>query len=235
MYDKLWNHGRMTEPLGRREASKQATRAALAAAAKRLFAERGFEETTVRDIAAAANVTERTFYRYFDGKEGLLAGEFQSWLDILRTGIIARPAGEPSFTAVQRALMSLSQRAADGSGPVPPMWLFGEGTSLRSLRRAAPRPLLRIESTICDAILARIGADADGADPDEQFRAQVIARVAVGALRSAIIRHRQLAGTGQAGQPGAGRRPAENTVEQLLARAFAIIGDADRKAHRSGR
>ena len=57
----------MAEPTGRREANKQATRAALRSAAKQLFASQGFERTTVRDIARLANVTERTFYRYFDG------------------------------------------------------------------------------------------------------------------------------------------------------------------------
>src|SRR5690242_16988013 len=64
--DKLWHNEVMAEPVGRREAGKQARRAALTAAAHRLFAEHGYEATTVRDIAAAAGLTERTFYRYFD-------------------------------------------------------------------------------------------------------------------------------------------------------------------------
>ena len=85
----------MTEPEGRREASKRATRAAILAAAKEMFADHGFEATTVRDIARAADVTERTFYRYFDGKEGLIAGEFLAWLAILRQAIIERPSGDP--------------------------------------------------------------------------------------------------------------------------------------------
>ena len=59
-------------PLGRREAHKQATRQALQQAADRLFAEHGYGATTVRDIAEAAGVTERTFFRYFTGKEELI-------------------------------------------------------------------------------------------------------------------------------------------------------------------
>lgn len=214
MYDKLCDHGVMTEPAGRREASKQATRTALAAAAQRLFAERGFEATTVRDIAAAAGVTERTFYRYFDGKEGLLAGEFQAWLEVLSAAILGRPTQEPPFIAVQRALLSIGRGAGTGSGPVPPLWLFGDVGSLHGLRRAAPRPLLRLESSIRDSMLARMGG-ADS-DPAEQFRAQVISRVAVGALRSAIIRHRELLAAGDVDGP---------SLEQLLRRAFAIIAE----------
>ncbi len=203
----------MTEPVGRREASKQATRAALFAAAQRLFAERGFDATTVRDIAAAANVTERTFYRYFDGKEGLLAGEFESWLAVLSAAIENRPYAEAPFAAVQRAMLSLGRQAATGPGPGPPLWVFGDGGSLRALRRTGPRPLLRLETSIRDAILARVGAD--GADPGEQYRAQVISRVAVGALRSAIIRHRELEAAGAVDRP---------SLEQLLSQAFMIIG-----------
>jgi AcrR family transcriptional regulator len=204
----------MTEPVGRRAASKQATRAALFAAAQRLFAERGFEATTVRDIAATANVTERTFYRYFDGKEGLLAGEFESWLEILSTQIKTRPRTEAPFVAVQRAMLSIGEQAATGPGTGPPLWLFGDGGSLRVLRRTGPRPLLRLEGSISDSLLARTGGAV--ADPDEMFTAQVISRVAVAALRSALIRHRELRAA------SAGQAPS---LAQLLSHAFAIIGE----------
>ena len=90
--------------MGRREANKQATRAALTAAAKRLFAERGYEATTVADIASAANVTHRTFYRYFDGKEDLIAGEWRAWLAVLQEAITARPPAEPPLTALRHAM-----------------------------------------------------------------------------------------------------------------------------------
>src|SRR3954452_19910154 len=98
----------MTVPTGRREASKQATRTALQAAALRLFAERGYVATTVADIARAANVTHRTFYRYFDGKDGLLADQYLTWLAALRSEIAGRPAGEPPMTTVWQAKLSVS-------------------------------------------------------------------------------------------------------------------------------
>jgi AcrR family transcriptional regulator len=205
----------MTEPTGRREASKQATRAAIRVAAQQLFADSGFEQTTVRDIAQAANVTERTFYRYFETKEALLAQEYLSWLATLRDAIIARPPAESPLTAVRRAMTSVAgqARAAPGSAPA---WPLGD-RPFRGLRQSAPRPLLRFEESIASAIAARIAvASADDQQPDPMgdFRAQVIARVAVAAFRSATISQRERRARGDARIP---------TMEELLDTAFAIV------------
>jgi AcrR family transcriptional regulator len=214
----------VSAPTGRREASKQATSAALRAAAMRLFAEQGYDATTVADIARAARVTHRTFYRYFDSKEALLSHEFGSWLTMLAGAIHARPAAEPPVTAVRRAMLSVSQQASAEPAPAP-LWLFADQPARAGLRRAGPRPLLRLEATITEAVLDRRGAGRAAtapADSGEEFQAQVIGRVAVAAFRSAVIYHRYLTAQGESASPG---------VERLLDQAFAVIGgqDPDRK------
>lgn len=196
----------MTAPLGRREASKRATRAALTAAAQRLFAERGYEATTVADIAGAANVTHRTFYRYFDGKEDLIAEEYRTWLAGLRNAITARPAAEPPLTAVREAMIS--------AGVPSPLGVFSE-RPLAGLRQSGTRPLVRFEKAVTGALLSRLAAGSDAALPAaEEFRAQVTARTAVAAFRSAVIRHRELSQRGGTGVPSVG---------ELLNEAFRIV------------
>jgi AcrR family transcriptional regulator len=201
----------VTAPTGRREAHKQATRAALRAAAKRLFTEQGYDVTTVADIARAANVTQRTFYRYFDGKEDLIAGEYRSWLAILASAIAARPADEPPLAAVWRGMVTAGEEASADDAPAP-LWLF-TGRPLAGMRRGGTRPLLRLEATIADALLDRARPGGGPPGREAEFQTQVVARVAVAAFRSAMIRHRELVASGEP-SPGMG---------VLLGQAFAVI------------
>lgn len=67
----------MTRPLSNKGL---ATRDAIEAAARKLFAERGFHGTTLADITSAAGKSPAVFYRYFDDKEDLLAGLAESFL-----------------------------------------------------------------------------------------------------------------------------------------------------------
>jgi AcrR family transcriptional regulator len=228
----------MAEPTGRREANKQATRAALRSAARQLFASQGFERTTVRDIARLANVTERTFYRYFDGKEDLVADDYQTFLAMLKDAILARPADEPALLAVQCAARSLAQQTAI-SAVLGPLWIVSSATPAARLRRSTARPLVRLEDAIASALLARPlpGSEADGdsgdsatsagsSGPDDEFEARVISRICVAAMRSAIIELRGRLAAGGSAQHAAS---AANELEDLLGRAFAIVAAAGRE------
>lgn len=206
----------MSEPDDRPEGPREETRRLLLDAARRLIASQGVEATTIRQIAEAAGLTERTFYRYFDGKEGLVAEEALAWIDVLHQAIRDRPGEEAPYVAIRRAMAQVATRQEGEFGGAP-LWLFGDRPRARRLLpRATTRPLQRLETAISGALLARDGAalgDPAGPDVDPRFAAQVLARLAAGALRSAVIRHRQLE-AGEGGSPG---------VAALLDQAFSLI------------
>src|SRR5882672_6990293 len=88
---------------GVRERTQAAIRRELAEAALRLFTERGFAETTAREIAAAVGVSERTFFRYFTSKEDVVLGVLDELGVALADRLAARPADEPPFVALRRS------------------------------------------------------------------------------------------------------------------------------------
>ncbi len=202
-----------TEPFGRREANKAATRQAILEVARRLFGDQGFEQTSVREIASAAGITERTFYRYFDGKEGLLLEEVVRWMEQLGGAIRARPVEESSLEAVIHAIQSLVQGASRPGGLGPLMRLLESERPFRSLPRPSLRPLRRLEEVIATSLGARGRAEHGPVDATCTFEDEVVSRVAVAAIRSAAIRHRTLLAAGNS-SPG---------IAKLLDRAFAVV------------
>jgi len=83
----------VTKLCGLRERKKQQTRIALVDAALALFEAKGFEATTVEEIAAAADVSPRTFFRYFTAKEGVLLAVHDEEFD----GLLAALDGAASL------------------------------------------------------------------------------------------------------------------------------------------
>ena len=77
---------------GLRELKKQRTRQALARAAVELFCAQGYERTTVDEIAAAVDVSQRTFFRYFDNKEDVAFVIEELINERFAAGVRARPA-----------------------------------------------------------------------------------------------------------------------------------------------
>ncbi|MGN6869863.1 MAG: TetR/AcrR family transcriptional regulator [Solirubrobacteraceae bacterium] len=93
--------------LGLRERKKQQTRETIARAALRLFAERGYDETTLADIAEAANVAPRTIFAYFESKEDILLCEESGFLSELKRRLDERPAGTSTVDAIREFLSSI--------------------------------------------------------------------------------------------------------------------------------
>lgn len=177
----------MTVTTGRREANKRATRQALQQAADRLFAEQGYAQTTVRDIAEAAGVTERTFFRYFGGKEELIIDDALAWLPLLKDHVRGRPAGEDPVTALRHAVRSLGADLRESPRPTP-LWLFNDGPPGVRMNRLSPGAVLRAESGLADVILERLEYSAADYGMDTRYLADILARTTFALIRSALIR-----------------------------------------------
>src|SRR5579883_3285950 len=106
----------MTETIGRRERKKRETRQAIAAAAMRLFTERGYDHVAIAEIAEAADVSVNTVFNYFPTKEDLFFDRQleveEHWSQIVRQ----RAPGESALTALWRAYLESLARHDPYSG-----------------------------------------------------------------------------------------------------------------------
>ena len=99
--------------VGLRERNKLRRSEQITQAALRLFAERGFDGATIDEIAAAADVSRRTFFRYFARKEDVILDWKRQMADELRDAIDARPPDESPLDAVHGALATVAAGYSD--------------------------------------------------------------------------------------------------------------------------
>jgi AcrR family transcriptional regulator len=163
---------------GLRERKKAATRLQLMTTALRLFAEQGFEQTTVEQIAAAADVAPRTFFRYFPTKLDVLFADHPEEIAFFAEALAARRPGEPVIDAVRRALLAGVAKAV--SHPTR----FVTRARLVSAVPAAHAHSRYLDSKFEDLIAQTVASDR-GTDPAEDVQARLIARVAWGAVCAA--------------------------------------------------
>ena len=160
-----------------RERKKERTRTAISAAALRLFAERGYAAVTVADVAAAADVGERTLFRYFADKEELLFGEDDAFRSALAGALQARPTGEPPVERVAAAAAAvLATLAGRRDELAERLAVIRASPALRARERAKHAGF---EQLIAAALTAR-ATDPRGA--------ALLARIAVACYDEAIER-----------------------------------------------
>jgi TetR/AcrR family transcriptional regulator, regulator of mycofactocin system len=78
-----------------------------------LFAERGFDETTVEDIAGAAGIGRRTFFRYFGTKNDVVWGAFDAGLEHFRDALDAADLDQPWMDALRAAVVDFNSLDAE--------------------------------------------------------------------------------------------------------------------------
>jgi AcrR family transcriptional regulator len=101
-----------------RDRKRERTRQALVAAATDLFTRRGYDETTVADIAAAADIAPRTFFSYFASKEELLFPESDDRIRAAVDAIASRRPTEGPADVLLRALRDVGATSDDMVGPL---------------------------------------------------------------------------------------------------------------------
>jgi AcrR family transcriptional regulator len=95
---------------GLRERKRVEVHARIQEAAMHLFLERGFDATTMDEIAEAAGVSRRSLFHYFDSKEEIVFSAKADFPNLIALAIASRPADEPLLDMVENALMGMASR-----------------------------------------------------------------------------------------------------------------------------
>lgn len=98
------------DTLGLREQKKRETRQAISDHATQLFLERGFDKTTIADIANAARVAKMTVTNYFPRKEDLALDHHEAFVASLADAVSDRAPGESALSAARRAYKEALER-----------------------------------------------------------------------------------------------------------------------------
>lgn len=176
---------------GRRERKKQRTREALVDSAFRLFQKKGYDATTVEEIADAVDVSARTFFRYFASKEDVVLTYQEEQFAAMVDALAARPADEPVLTSLRNAVLSVIRACEQGEYGFDPE-RFGciqaimENSSAvfgRSLEHAQKK----------HAQITRAIADRMDTDPGTDLRPHVVASAVNGVFQTTF----ELVGTGR--------------------------------------
>jgi AcrR family transcriptional regulator len=164
--------------MGRRARRKLEVHATLRAVALRHFEERGFEATTVRDIAGEAGVSERTFYRYFETKEDVLLDEARSYLAAVEAFLERRPAGESPMAGLLALTDGLTHEWAIDDDLLRVIQLITANASAGG----------RFHGLLQDHVdrLTRLFAARTGASPDD-VRSRVAAASGAAVLLQAVL------------------------------------------------
>jgi TetR/AcrR family transcriptional regulator, regulator of mycofactocin system len=142
-----------------------------------VFAARGFEDTPVEDIAAAAGISRRTFFRYFGSKSDIPFGDYATLLQDLEQWLMAEPDDRPMFEVIAEGVQRFNRMHTDG--PV---------AHRERMELIMHTPALRANAAIRHsdwlAVVARYAARRMGL-PFEDLGPQLAAQVSLGASSAA--------------------------------------------------
>lgn len=196
---------RLRDMTGLRERKKERQRIALVHAAFRLFEERGFAGTTIEAIAEAADVSPRTFFRYFDSKEDVVLIDPAGKLELVEQVLADAAPDEPILEMLRRGWARLSDEYLSDPEIATGMYRLSRAEPVLAAR------LFSFQTEWSHAIAAAISRRL-GLEPGTDLHPEIIASTAQAVVRSAMNRWVE---AGCPGQP-----------HDVVNAAFATIGPA---------
>lgn len=161
---------------GLRERKKAETRARIVDEALRLFDERGFDGTTVADIAEAADISPRTFFGYFPTKEDVVFHDHDEFLSSFSARVRDREPGETAFDALRAWVFVLDAEGRfDEKDSVRRHRLIDASPSLAAHERAN---LNDMQQVLREAVAKDLGVELDS------LRAHLVAAASTAALET---------------------------------------------------
>jgi AcrR family transcriptional regulator len=149
---------------GLRERKREKTRDALAQSALRLFAERGFDRVTVEEIAAAHDLSARTFFRYFASKEELVMGKYEFFGEQLAEDLAARPADEPIWVSLRQVFGRVADHVENDARRAESVAMEKIVRDHPTLNASYLERVSRMQELVLDEVRTRTGR-SDPADP----------------------------------------------------------------------
>ena len=189
-----------TAKLGLRERKKQQTRERIASVALELFAERGYDETTLADIAEAADVSPRTIFAYYENKEDILFCEEGVFIDRLRKMLDERRPGTTTVDAIRELFASIEP--PDEQARLRKKIV--SGTPALQMRMGAQHG--RLEPLLVESIARDLGAGPDDVRP----------LLSVASMTSAGMSVRDRLFEAEAGGEPIGHEQALEILDQVL-------------------
>lgn len=194
---------------GLRQRTRRAVRRDIAEAAEALFVERGFDATTIEDIAEAVGMSQRSVHRYFASKDEIVLGKFDLVAEDMLTTLRSRPSDEPVWTALHRtfeALLALAEKPSHAELVEPIHRVIFETPTLLAgyLQR-----LQQMQNAVVDELLTRAAA-AGAPYEDDDPTPRAVTAAAFGCLVAA--QHAWLTS------------PSKGSLTSALDRAMATVG-----------
>lgn len=153
----------------------QRTRTRIVDAALALFERQGYDATTTTQVAAAAGVTQMTFFRHFPTKDAVVVSD--PYDPLIADAVGAQPRGLPPLARVRRGMLAALRDVAPAD----------DATALRRVAVVAANPRLRAAVVLATATTERAIADRLVADGVPRLDATVAAAACLGACTAALL------------------------------------------------